>query len=110
MVPTSRSLQLFAQRLAAFGVLTRHHGRPADLRPAWLSQPRGESRVVVIGENKAGINPVDQGVCSVMGGDPGPVGVSDLVIDPCERPPRRPVDKRTSLPVQPIAFVLGVDV
>lgn len=80
------------------------------LQPERLSQPQVENRIVAIGETKAGIDPVEQGVSPVVGGDPGPIRVGDLVIDPYERLPRRPLDECTGSPVQSIAFVLFIDV
>lgn len=55
--------------------------------------------MVAIGQTETGIDSVEQCVSRVVGSDPCPVRVSELVIDPDERTPRRPVDEGAGLPV-----------
>lgn len=53
---------------------------------------------------------MEQGVRWMVSGDPRPIGVGDLVVDPDERAPRRPFDKGAGLPVQSVPLVLLIDV
>lgn len=73
-------------------------------------QPGVDRRVVVISQTTAGVDPVEQGVRWMVSGDPGPIGVGDLVVDPDERASRRPCDKGAGLPVQSVPLVLIIDV
>lgn len=64
--------------------------------PEWLPQPQVDGHIVAIGETHTGIDSVKQSVSRMTGGDPGSINVRDLVIDPDERPPRRPFDQGRS--------------
>lgn len=52
---------------------------------------------------------MEQGLTLMMGSDPRPIGIGDLVVDPGERASRSPFDKGTGLPVQSVPLVLVID-
>lgn len=58
----------------------------------------------------AGIDTMEQGVSLVVGRNPGPIDVGDLVVDLGEWAPRSPFDKCTGLPVQSVPLVPVIDV
>lgn len=58
----------------------------------------------------AGVDAVEEGLSWVVVGDPGAVGVGDLVVGPGEGAPLGPLDEGAGFPVEPVSFVLVVGV